>query len=104
MTVGTPKSVMCAEGETTETVSIRMAFSNVGTAASVLLFKGNEQIGTEHAISEGVVQFNVADAAIGSYTLKVKNADNSLAASGYSFVINPYSDGNGTGGDPGDVN
>ena len=100
----TPKSVMCSEGETTETVSIRMAFSNVGTAASVLLFKGNEQIGGEHAINNSQAQFNVADAAIGSYILKVKNSDNTLAASGYSFIIAPYSDGNGTGGDPGDVN
>ena len=104
MTVGTPKSVMCAEGETTETVALRIAFSNVGTATSVLVFKGSEQIGGEHAINNAQAQFNVADAAIGSYIIKVKNADNSLAASGYSFVIAPYSDGNGTGGDPGDVN
>ena len=95
---------MCAEGETTETVAIRLRFSNVGTAASVLVFKGSEQIGAEHAISEGVAQFNVADAAIGSYILKVKNSDNTLAASGYSFIVAAYSDGNGTGGDPGDVN
>jgi hypothetical protein len=104
MTVGTPKSVMCAEGETTETVALRIAFSNVGTATSVLVFKGSEQIGGEHAINNAQAQFNVADAAIGSYTLKVKNADNSLAASGYSFNIVAYNDGNGTGGDPGDVN
>jgi hypothetical protein len=94
---------MCAEGETTETVSVRMAFSNVGTAASVLLFKGSEQIGTEHAISGDTVQFNVENAAIDSYTLKVKNSDNSLVASGYSFNVVAYSDGNGQG-DPGDVN
>ena len=81
-----------------------MAFSNVGTAASVLLFKGNEQIGGEHAINNAQAQFNVADAAIGSYTIKVKNSDNSLVASGYSFNIVAYNDGNGTGGDPGDVN
>ena len=104
MTVGTPKNIMCSEGETTETVAIRMAFSNVGTAAAVLLFKGNEQIGTEHAISEGIAQFNAADAAIGSYTIKVKNTDNSLVASGYSFNIVAYSDGNGDPSDPGDVN
>ena len=99
----TPKSVMCAEGETTETVSVRMAFSNVGTAASVLLFKGSEQIGTEHAISGDAAQFGVENAAIGSYTIKVKTTDNSLVASGYSFNVVAYSDGNGQG-DPGDVN
>ena len=95
---------MCAEGETTETLNIRMTFSNVGTAAGVLLFKGSEQIGGEHAINNSQAQFNVADAAIGSYILKVKNSDNSLSASGYSFIIAAYSDGNGTSGDPGDVN
>lgn len=104
MTVGSPKRVMCAEGETTETVALRMAFSNVGTAAAVLLFKGSEQIGSDHAISEGVAQFNVADAAIGSYVIKVKTSDNSLVASGYSFNIVAYNDGTGTGSDPGDVN
>ncbi len=95
---------MCAEGETTETVALRIRFSNVGTAASVLVFKGSEQIGAEHAIDNAQAQFSVADAAIGSYVIKVKNSDNTLAASGYSFVIAAYSDGNGTGGDPGDVN
>ena len=90
--------------ETMTVGTLRIAFSNVGTATSVLVFKGSEQIGGEHAINNAQAQFNVADAAIGSYILKVKNADNSLAASGYSFVIAPYSDGNCTSGDPGDVN
>ena len=103
MTVGTPKSIMCAEGETTETLNIRVAFSNVGTATSVLLFKGNEQIGAEHAISGDAAQFGVENAAIGNYTIKVKNSDNSLVASGYTFNVVAYSDGNGSG-DPGDVN
>ena len=39
-----------------------------------------------------------------AYSVMKAICDNSLAASGYSFVIAPYSDGNGTGGDPGDVN
>ncbi len=94
---------MCAEGETTETLNIRMTFSNVGTAAGVLLFKGSEQIGSVHEISGNTVQFNVENAAIGSYTLKVKNTDNSLVASGYTFNVVAYSVNEG-GNDPCDVN
>ena len=39
----------------------------------------------------------------GSYTLKVKNTDNSLVASGYTFNVVAYSVNEG-GNDPGDVN
>lgn len=107
MTVGTNKTIMCSEGETTETLNIRMNFSNVGNAAAVLLFKGNEQVGAEHAISNGAAQFGVENAAIGNYTLKVKKSDNTLVASGYTFSLVEYSAGGGgytPGGDPDDVN
>lgn len=95
ITVGSAKQVMCAEGETTEDLNIRMTFSNVGTAQSVLLFKGSEQIGTEHAISSGSVNFTAAGAAIGTYALKVKNSDNSIVSSGYSINVVAYSAGGG---------
>ena len=95
MTVGSAKQVMCAEGETTEDLSIRVTFSNAGTAQSVLLFKGSEQIGTEHAISAGSVNFSAAGAGYGTYIIKVKNSDNSLVASGYSINVVAYSAGGG---------
>ena len=101
ITVGTPKQVMCADGETTEDLTIRMSFSNVGNAQSVLLFKGSEQVGTEHAISAGSVNFNVAAAGYGTYTIKVKKSDNSIVASGYSINVVAYSAGGG-GYTPGD--
>ena len=99
ITVGTAKDVMCAEGETTEDLNIRVTFSNAGDAAAVLLFKGSEQIGTEHAISSGSVNFTAAGAAIGNYTIKVKKSDNSLVASGYTINVVAYSEGGG-GYDP----
>ena len=95
MTVGSAKQVMCAEGETTEDLSIRVTFSNAGTAQSVLLFKGSEQIGTEHAINAGSVNFSAAGAGYGTYIIKVKNSDNSLVASGYSINVVAYSAGGG---------
>ena len=39
-----------------------------------------------------------------AYSVMKAICDNSLVASGYSFNVVAYSDGNGTGGDPGDVN
>ena len=101
ITVGTAKQVMCAEGETTEDLNIRVTFSNVGNAQSVLLFKGSEQVGTEHAISAGSVNFAANGAGYGTYTIKVKNSDNSLVASGYSINVVAYSAGGG-GYTPGD--
>ena len=95
MTVGSAKQVMCAEGETTEDLSIRVTFSNVGSAQAVLLFKGSEQIGTEHAINAGSVNFSAAGAGYGTYIIKVKNSDNSLVASGYSINVVAYSAGGG---------
>ena len=95
ITVGSAKQVMCAEGETTEDLNIRLTFSNVGDAAAVLLFKGSEQIGTEHAISSGSVNFTAAGAGYGNYAIKVKKSDNSLVASGYSINLVAYSEGGG---------
>ena len=90
MTVGTAKSVMCSEGETTAALQIVMNFSNVGDATSVLLFNGSTQVGTEHAISNGAVNFTADNCAIGSYALKVKKSDNSLVASGYTINVIAY--------------
>lgn len=95
ITVGSTKEVMCAEGETTEDLNIRLTFSNVGTAASVLLFKGSEQIGTEHALSGNSVNFTAAGAGYGTYAIKVKNTDNSLSTTGYSINVVAYSAGGG---------
>ena len=95
MTVGSAKQVMCAEGGPTEDLSSRGTFSNAGTAQSVLLFKGSEQIGTEHAINAGSVNFSAAGAGYGTYIIKVKNSDNSLVASGYSINVVAYSAGGG---------
>ena len=95
MTVGTAKSVMCSEGETTAALQIVMNFSNVGDATSVLLFNGSTQVGTEHAISNGAVNFTADNCAIGSYALKVKKSDNSLVASGYTINVVAYSAGGG---------
>ena len=101
ITVGSAKQVMCAEGEDTEDLNIRVTFSTVGNATAVLLFKGDEQIGTEHAISGSSVNFTAAGAAIGTYTIKVKKSDNSLVTSGYSINVVAYSAGGG-GYDPDD--
>ena len=101
ITVGSAKQVMCAEGEDTEDLNIRVNFSTVGNATAVLLFKGDEQIGTEHAISGSSVNFTAAGAAIGTYTIKVKKSDNSLVTSGYSINVVAYSAGGG-GYDPDD--
>lgn len=101
ITVGTAKKVMCADGETKEDLNIRMTFSNVGSAQAVLLFKGSEQVGAEHAINAGSVNFTAAGAGYGTYVLKVKKSDNSLVASGYSINVVAYSAGGG-GYTPGD--
>jgi hypothetical protein len=101
ITVGSAKQVMCAEGEDTEDLNIRVTFSTVGNATAVLLFKGDEQIGTEHAISGSSVNFTAAGAAIGTYTIKVKKSDNSLVTSGYTINVVAYSAGGG-GYDPDD--
>ena len=99
MTVGTPKGVMCAEGETTEDLDIRMTFSNVGNATAVQLFKGSEQVGTDHEISGNAVSFVASAAGYGTYTLKVKKSDNSVATPGYSIIVSAYSAGGGGGMD-----
>jgi len=99
MTVGTPKGVMCAEGETTEDLDIRMNFSNVGDATAIQVFKGSEQVGTDHEISGNAASFVVSGAGYGTYTLKVKKSDNSVATPGYSIIVSAYSAGGGGGMD-----
>ena len=99
ITVGTVKALTLPEGETTDDVTIAMNFSNVGDAASVVLHKGNTLIGTEHAISNGAVNFIAQGLDAGTYTIKVKKTDNSLVASGYQFSLSAASSGgSGDGG------
>ena len=95
MTVGTSKRVMCAEGETTEDLDIRVNFSNVGDATAIQVFKGSTQVGTDHEISGNAANFIVSGAGYGTYTLKVKKSDGSVATPGYSIIVSAYSAGGG---------
>ena len=65
----------------------------------MLLFKGDEQIGTEHAISGSSVNFTAAGAAIGTYTIKVKKSDNSVSTPGYTIYVAAYQSNPGGGMD-----
>ncbi len=97
LTVGT-NSTIVASGDTAD-LSIRVRFTNVGTAQSVLLFKGDTQVGTEHAINGNAAEFSAAGAALGSYSIKVKKADNTLVASGYVFSVEQSGSGGEGGAD-----
>ena len=99
MTVGSPKTIMCAEGETTEDLDIRIAFSNVGNATAIQLFKGSEQVGTDHEISGNAVSFVASAAGYGSYVIKIKRSTGSVATPGYSINVTAYSAGGGGGMD-----
>ena len=91
MTVGSPKTVYLPEGESTVDLDIRVTFANVGNAAAVGLFKGNEQVGTDHAISGTGCNFTAAAQSAGSYSLKVKKSDNSWEQ--VSYYISVQQDG-----------
>jgi hypothetical protein len=95
ITVGTAKQVMCAEGETTEDLDIRIVFSNVGSAQAIQLFKNGTQVGNDHAIDGNAANFVVSAAEIGSYVIKVKKSDNSVSTPGYSINVVEYSEGGG---------
>ena len=97
LTVGT-NSTIVASGDTAD-LSIRVRFTNVGTAQSVLLFNGDTQVGTEHAISGNAAEFTAPGAALGSYSIKVKKSDNSLVASGYVFSVEAAGSGGEGGAD-----
>lgn len=99
MTVGTSKGIMCAEGETTEDLNIRVAFSYVGDATAIQVFKGSEKVGNDHEIDGNAANFVVSAAAIGTYTIKVKKSDGSVATPGYSIVVSAYQAGGGGGMD-----
>ena len=99
MTVGTSKGIMCAEGETTEDLDIRVNFSNVGDATAIQVFKGSEQVGSDHEISGTSASFVVSGAAIGTYTIKVKKSDNSVSTPGYTINVAAYSANPGGGMD-----
>ena len=87
MTVGSPKTVYISEGESTTNLDIRVTFANVGNAVAVGLFKGNEQVGTDHEISNGSVNFSANDQTTGNYNLKVKKSDNTWEQVSYTISV-----------------
>jgi hypothetical protein len=87
MTVGSPKTVYLQEGETTIDLDIRVTFANVGNATAVGLFKGTEQVGTDHAISGTSVNFTAAAQGAGTYKLKVKKSDNTWEQVSYTISV-----------------
>ena len=91
MTVGSPKTVYLSEGESTIDLDIRVTFANVGNASAVGLFKGTEQVGTDHAISGTGCNFTAAAQSAGSYNLKVKKSDNTWEQ--VSYYISVQTDG-----------
>ena len=99
ITVGSAKQVMCAEGETTEDLDIRITFSNVGSATAIQLFKNGTQVGNDHAISGNSASFVQSAAEIGSYVIKVKKSDNSVATPGYTIYVAAYQSNPGGGMD-----
>ncbi len=62
---------------------------------AIQLFKDGAQVGNDHNISGTSASFVVSAAAIGTYTIKVKKSDNSVATPGYSIVVAAYSAGGG---------
>ena len=91
MTVGSPKTVYLPEGESTIDLDFRVTFANVGNASAVGLFKGTEQVGTDHAISGTGCNFTAAAQGAGSYNLKVKKSDNTWEQ--VSYYISVQTDG-----------
>ena len=91
MTVGSTKTVYLDEGESTIDLDIRVTFANVGNASAVGLFKGNEQVGTDHAISGTGCNFTAAAQGAGSYNLKVKKSDDTWEQ--VSYYISVQTDG-----------
>ena len=87
MTVGSPKTVYLQEGESTIDLDIRVTFANVGNATAVGLFKGTEQVGTDHAISGTSVNFTAAAQGAGTYKLKVKKSDNTWEQVSYTISV-----------------
>jgi len=99
MTVGSGKTIRCAEGEETEDLDIRVVFSNVGSAQAIQLYKDGAQVGNDHAIDGNAASFVVSAAAIGTYTIKVKKSDNSVATPGYTIYVAAYQANPGGGMD-----
>ena len=91
MTVGSTKTVYLSEGESTIDLDIRVTFANVGNATAVGLFKGSQQVGTDHAIDGTGVNFTAAAQGAGSYNLKVKKSDNTWEQ--VSYYISVQQDG-----------
>ena len=87
MTVGSPKTVYLSEGESTIDLDIRVTFANVGNASAVGLFKGNEQVGTDHAINGTGISFIAEAQGTGSYNLKVKKSDNTWEQVSYYIIV-----------------
>ena len=87
ITVGSTKTLYLDEGESTIDLDLRMTFSNVGDATAVGFFKGTEQVGSDHAISGGSVNFTVAAQTTGIYSFKVKKSDNTWEQVGYFISV-----------------
>ena len=87
MTVGSPKTVYISEGESSVDLDIRVTFANVGNASAVGLFKGTEQVGTDHAISGTGCNFTAAAQSAGSYNLKVKKSDDTWEQVSYYIIV-----------------
>ncbi len=87
MTVGSPKTIYLSEGESTIDLDIRVTFANVGNATAVGLFKGTEQVGTDHAITGTGCNFTAAAQTAGSYNLKVKKSDNTWEQVSYYISV-----------------
>lgn len=87
MTVGSPKTVYISEGESSTNLDIRVTFANVGNAVAVGLFKGDQQVGTDHEISNGSVNFSANEQTTGTYKLKVKKSDNTWEQVSYTISV-----------------
>lgn len=92
MTVGSTKTVYLDEGESTIDLDIRVTFANVGNATAVGLFKGTEQVGTDHAISGTGCNFTAAAQSAGTYKLKVKKSDDTWVQVSYTISVQKQSD------------
>lgn len=87
MTVGSTKTVYISEGESSTNLDIRVTFANVGNATAIGLFKGDQQVGTDHEISNGSVNFSANEQTTGTYKLKVKKTDNTWEQVSYTISV-----------------
>lgn len=103
ITVGTPKVQTLSEGEDEMSLDIRVTFSNKGDASAIIVEKNGAQVGTDHELSGNAANFSIANATVGTYTIKVKKSDNTVSAPGYSVTVQAYSSGGGYDPNYGDI-